>query len=80
MQVNRIYMCSCGDPIEMGRVEMGLKKCLKCATRINEPKKMGRMVYYHKTGGEIELMTPETYNENQKYFNRTGNKTVLRQV
>ena len=22
----------------------------------------------------------ETYNENKKYFNRTGNKTVLRQV
>lgn len=80
MEVNRVVMCSCGNPIEWGRYEMGLTKCLKCANRINEPKKMGRMVYYHKTGGEIEVLSAESYHENKKYFHRKANRSILKQV
>jgi len=80
MQVNRHFMCSCGGVIEGGRAELGLKTCLKCANRVNAPKVKGRMVYFHKTGGQIELMSPESFSENRKYFQRTGNRSILKQV
>ncbi len=73
-------ICSCGNIIEQGRVELGLPHCLACAKLINVQRKKGRMVYEHKTGGYIETMSPESFNYNRKFFNRSGNRSVLKQV
>lgn len=73
-------ICSCGKIIEQGRVELGLPHCLACAKLINVQRVKGRMVYEHKTGGYIETMSPESYSANRKFFTRSGNKSVLKQV
>tara|TARA_B100001564_G_C20436063_1_gene576843 strand:- start:152 stop:406 length:255 start_codon:yes stop_codon:yes gene_type:complete len=76
--VDRYFMCRCGGIIEAGRVELGLKTCLKCAQRTNAPKVMGRMVYPHKTGGEIEILSAESYHENKKYFKPQGTHSCVK--
>jgi hypothetical protein len=80
MQINRYVMCGCGNPMPHERLELGFKYCVQCAERINKPKKRGRMVYEHKTGGYIELMSAESYNDNKKYFTRKANRSILKQV
>jgi hypothetical protein len=80
MAGNRYQMCGCGNPIEQGRIELDLKCCASCAHQFKTPRKMGRMVYYHKTGGEIEIMSSQSYSENKKYFTRKANRSILKQV
>ena len=58
----------CKSPIETGRVELGLKTCLRCAKIFSTSKVKGRMVYAHKTGATIEVLSAESYEENKKYF------------
>jgi reverse gyrase len=70
----------CGGEIEQGRVDLDLPHCLACAKRINVQRVKGRMVYEHKTGGYIETMSPESYATNRKFFTRSGNRSVLKQV
>jgi len=70
----------CGRIIEPARVSLGLPHCLGCAKRINVQRVKGRMVYEHKTGGFIEVMSPESYSANRKFFTRSGNRSVLKQV
>ena len=80
---NILYMksCkSCGGIVEQERAELGLPNCLGCAKRIGAERYKGRMVYEHKTGGYIEVMPKESYEHNKKFFNRTGNRSVLKQV
>lgn len=76
--VNRFLMCRCGNLVEQERAELGLKTCIRCARNINTPKVMGRMVYPHKTGGEIEILTAESYNENKKYFKPQGTHSCVK--
>jgi len=80
MVISKFIVCRCGNEIEKGRAELGLKTCLSCAKRTNQPKVKGRMVYFHKTGGEIEVMSAQSFSENKKYFHRTGNRSILKQV
>ena len=58
----------CKSPIETGRIELGLKTCLRCAKIFSPSKVKGRMVYAHKTGATIEVLSAESYEENKKYF------------
>lgn len=80
MQVNVYNMCGCGKPIEQARIEYGFRSCASCAHQFETPKKKGRMVYYHKTGGEIEIMSSQSFNDNKKYFVRKANRSILKQV
>jgi len=73
-------MCGCGNPIEQARIDLELNCCASCAHQFSTPKKMGRMVYHHKTGGEIEVMSSRSYKENKKYFTRKANRSILKQV
>jgi ribosomal protein L37AE/L43A len=51
----------CKSPIETGRIELGLKTCLRCAKHFSPSKVKGRMVYAHKTGRTIwTSITPNT--------------------
>ena len=70
----------CGRLIEQGRVEMGLPHCLSCAKLINVQRVRGRMIYEHKTGGYIELMSANSYTDNKKYFHRKANRSIMKQV
>jgi hypothetical protein len=80
MQINSYSMCGCGNPIPQERRALGFKYCVQCAERMNKPKMRGRMVYEHKTGGYIEVMSAESYNDNKKYFTRKANRSILKQV
>jgi len=52
--------CGCGSPIEKARQMLDLKLCKSCAFSLpDELPVKGRMVYSHKTGGEIEIMSSE---------------------
>lgn len=70
----------CGGLIEQGRVEMGLPHCLSCAQLINVGRVKGRMIYEHKTGGFIEVMSSTSYSDNKKYFHRKANRSIMKQV
>ena len=61
-------ICRCGSTVEVERAELGLKTCLRCAKLISPKKVRGRMVYAHKTGATIEVLSAESYEENKKYF------------
>ena len=60
----KYIMCGCGNPMPQERLELGFKYCVSCAEKINKPKTRGRMVYEHKTGGFIEIMSNESFNNN----------------
>jgi hypothetical protein len=71
--------CGCGNNIEQARVELGLKICKSCAFSgpdIARPR--GRQVYGHKTGGEIEIYTAESWNRNKKYFLPNGARSCVK--
>ena len=80
MQVTKYVMCGCGSPMPLERKELGFNYCISCADKINKPKKRGRMVYEHKTGGYIEVLSAESYKDNKKYFTRKANRSILKQV
>jgi len=70
---------NCGREVERARVEFGFKNCSVCAHSgpdVSRPK--GRMVYSHKTGGEIEILSEESWNENKKYFTPNGARSALK--
>lgn len=70
---------NCGREVEKARVEFGFKNCSVCAHSgpdVSRPK--GRMVYSHKTGAEIEILSEESWNENKKYFTPNGARSALK--
>tara|TARA_R110002012_G_scaffold472_1_gene1878 strand:- start:52 stop:300 length:249 start_codon:yes stop_codon:yes gene_type:complete len=74
-----MVICGCGNNVEQPRVEFGFKNCAACAHSspdVSRPK--GRMVYSHKTGGEIEILTAESWNENKKYFIPNGARSSVK--
>jgi hypothetical protein len=72
-------MCGCGNNIEPERVSLSFINCSSCAHRgADTPRVKGRMVYGHKTAGEIEIMTAETFNSNKKYFTPNGARSAVK--
>ena len=74
-----MVVCGCGENVEQERVEYGFKNCALCAHEgpdVSKPK--GRMVYSHKTGGEIEILTAESWDKNKKYFIPKGTRSSVK--
>ena len=72
-------ICGCGNLIEKVRLELGLKVCKSCAfSGIAQSKPMGRMVYGHKTGAEIEILSEESWKENYKRFTPNGARSAVK--
>ena len=72
-------ICGCGKPVEQVRVDFGLKICKSCAFAMpDRPKVKGRMVYGHKTGGTIEIMSAESFEANKKYFVPNGPRSSVK--
>lgn len=57
----------CGGQIQPARVELGLTRCFDCA---DTPLLKGRPCYGHKTGSEIDIVTPGFFLANAKYYRR----------
>tara|TARA_B110000444_G_scaffold260288_1_gene306699 strand:+ start:2355 stop:2609 length:255 start_codon:yes stop_codon:yes gene_type:complete len=79
MQFRKMNICDCGKPVEKVREDFGLKMCRDCAFSLPDDVPIkGRMVYSHKTGSEIEIMTTESYNANKKYFMPNGPRSSVK--
>ena len=53
--------CSgCGSTMNPERFQMGFKVCVNCSI---EEKKMGHVIYPHKTGGYVQVVDSETYKD-----------------
>ena len=71
--------CGCGKIVEPVRAEYGFLNCAACAhSGPDVSKSKGRMVYGHKTGAEIEIMSAESYDTNKKYFTPNGARSAVK--
>ena len=53
--------CSrCSGKVPKARIDMGYTICINCST---EEKKMGHVIYPHKTGGYVQVVDSETYKD-----------------
>ena len=64
--------CSrCDVKVPKARIDMGYTICVKCST---EQKKMGHVIYPHKTGGYVQVVDSETYQDLNR-IDRRGYKS-----
>lgn len=79
-------ICGCGGAVEPERVSLlSSRICSSCAqqTQKNWQKPKGVMIYGHKTGAEIQVLTPDQFTNHRKYnpFGRnTGRGSGLHRV
>lgn len=55
----------CYKPVSAARVAAGYNYCISCADRV--PRVKGVMVWGHKTAGEMQVVSPDQFNEHRKY-------------
>ena len=75
--------CGCGNEVESARVELGLKRCKACAFANDVERPKGVRIFDHKTGGEIQVMSADSWRKNRKYYvpnNRSCVKNFSRNV
>jgi hypothetical protein len=70
----------CDDLIEAERINLGFSKCKGCAFLHPEEKVKGAMVYLDKTGGAINVMSPESFDNYKRISRRVGQRSALRNV
>lgn len=56
---------NCYKPVSAARVDAGYNYCMSCAEHV--PKVKGVMVWGHKTAGEMQVVSPDQFNEHRKY-------------
>jgi len=58
----------CNNEIESGRLAIGLDVCKSCAFRgVSQVVRKGAMIYSHKTAGEIQIMSSDSFKDYRKY-------------
>jgi hypothetical protein len=76
-----MYCRTCSQQIELARITIlpNTLFCSSCAKKHNfiKPKK-GIMVFDHKTGGTIQIMSEKSYKENKKYYIPFGARSVVK--
>lgn len=71
----------CSQTIEVARVELGLKVCLRCAKHgRHQGVYKGAMVFEHKTAGALQIMNAETFTDFKAKTSRRGQSSALRNV
>ena len=71
--------CICGCRGELERIQLGLRVCKRCAHNGHgQSIRKGIMVYGHKTGAEIEILSEESWNDNKKYFIPNGARSAMK--
>jgi hypothetical protein len=77
-----IMTCSnCFNQIESERVELipYTQVCGGCARVLNLGiKKKGHMIFGHKTGAEIQVLSAETYASQKKYWTPNGARSAVK--
>jgi hypothetical protein len=72
-------ICGCGSVVESVRAELGLKVCKTCAfSGPDVPRPKGRMVYSGKVGGEIEILSARSWEENKNRFAPHGARSAVK--
>ena len=72
-------LCRCGYNVEFARAELNLKTCRQCAfSGPDIPRAKGTMIYSHKTAGEIEIHSAESWKENKKYYVPNGSRSCVK--
>jgi hypothetical protein len=70
--------CNCGNIVETPRAELGLESCRACAFAGPDLRPKGRMIYSHKTGGEIEILSHNSWQENRARFQANGARSAVK--
>ena len=71
----------CNSSIEQERLEVlpNTVFCSSCAHKHNVVKpRLGRMIYSHKTGSEIQIMSPQSFKETKMYYEPVGARSVVK--
>lgn len=75
------YCKCCASLIEEERLEIlpDTVFCSPCAQKIQPVKpNKGIMVFSHKTGGTLQTMSAEYYDQNKRYFVANGARSVVK--
>lgn len=79
--MNNICRCCNTNTIEPERLEIlpNTLVCSVCARQHDfvKPRK-GIMVFSHKTGGELEVMSADFYNKNKAYWTPNGARSCVK--
>jgi len=72
---------TCQNSIETERLEVlpNTLFCSACAHKHNvvQPR-LGRMVFSHKTGAEIQIMSPKSFKETKAYYEPNGARSAVK--
>lgn len=71
----------CCKPIEQERLQIlpSTIFCAPCAQKHNKTQaRKGIMVYEHKTGGTLQMMSAQYYENNKQYFVANGSRSVMK--
>jgi RNA polymerase-binding transcription factor DksA len=71
----------CNNFIEPERLEIlpNTVACAGCANKHNlGTPRLGRMVFDHKTGGTLQIMSQETFNNTRQYYEPNGARSVIK--
>ena len=72
---------ACTNAIEPERLEIlpNTVVCSVCANKHNITKpRLGRMVFSHKTGAEIQIMSQQSFKETKAYYEPVGPRSVMK--
>jgi len=71
----------CTNPIEQARLDI-LPDTVACASCANKHKlgvpRKGRMVFSHKTGGTLQIMSQELFNKTKEYYEPIGARSCVK--
>jgi hypothetical protein len=73
--------CHCFNSVEPERLELipHTQLCGGCARLFNVgKKKKGHMVFGHKTGAEIQVLSAETFESQKKYWTPNGARSAVK--
>ena len=71
----------CNNNIEAERLEIlpTTVACAGCANKHNlGAPRMGRMIFDHKTGGTLQIMSAESFKNTREYYEPNGARSVIK--
>lgn len=77
------HCTSCGSEVEEERIELlDSHVCAACAQSgiAQPPIEKGVMVYDHKTGGQLHIVSEAGYDLHKEAFGRVGQQSILRKI
>jgi hypothetical protein len=79
--IEAMTCCHCFNSIEPERLELipHTHVCGGCARLFNVgKKKKGHMIFGHKTGAEIQVLSAETFESQKKYWTPNGARSAVK--